>query len=125
MNESDSIALDLQSDAIDAVGARPKVRVTLTKQRLADVLAQHLGLNQCEASEMIERFFAELVRALATGRQVKLADFGRFALRMKPARPGRNPKTGELIPIAPRRVVTFRPSPMLRQRVDGNHRWEG
>jgi integration host factor subunit alpha len=91
--------------------------ITLTRRQLAEVLFRRLGLNKREANEMVARFFAELGRALATGQLVKLAEFGQFIVRTKSARPGRNPKTGQAFPIATRRVVSFRPSLVLRRRV--------
>ena len=80
--------------------------MTLTKAELADLLFEQLGLNKREAKDMVERFFEEIRTALEEGRSVKLSGFGNFQLREKPQRPGRNPKTGEEIPITARRVVT-------------------
>lgn len=91
---------------------------TLTKAELADMLFDSLGLNKREAKDFVDAFFEELRRALECGSSVKLSGFGNFQLRDKPQRPGRNPKTGEEIPIAARRVVTFHPSQKLKQMVD-------
>jgi integration host factor subunit alpha len=77
-----------------------------------------MGLNKREAKEMVDLFFEEIRLALETGEQVKLSGFGNFDLRDKNERPGRNPKTGEEIPISARRVVTFRPGQKLRARVE-------
>jgi integration host factor subunit alpha len=77
-----------------------------------------LGLNKREAKELVEMFFEEIRQALEAGQQVKLSGFGNFDLREKGQRPGRNPKTGEEIPITARRVVTFRPGQKLKARVE-------
>lgn len=90
----------------------------LTKADLAEKLFEELGLNKREAKEMVEMFFEEIKTALSTGKQVKLSGFGNFDLRDKRERPGRNPKTGEEIPISARRVVTFRPGQKLKVRVE-------
>ncbi len=90
----------------------------LTKADLAERLHLDLGLNKREAKEFIEEFFEEVRHALEQGKNVKLSGFGNFLLRDKTARPGRNPKTGEEIPISARRVVTFRPGQKLRARVE-------
>ena len=92
--------------------------MTLTKAELADLLFEQLGLNKREAKDMVERFFEEIRTALEEGRSVKLSGFGNFQLREKPQRPGRNPKTGEEIPITARTVVTFRPGQKLKERVE-------
>ena len=89
----------------------------LTKADLAERLYQELGLNKREAKELVEMFFEEVRTALELGNQVKLSGFGNFDLRDKNQRPGRNPKTGEEIPISARRVVTFRPGQKLKARV--------
>lgn len=90
----------------------------LTKADLADKLFEELGLNKREAKEMVELFFEEIRIALESNNHVKLSGFGNFDLRDKSERPGRNPKTGEEIPITARRVVTFRPGQKLKQRVE-------
>ena len=90
----------------------------LTKADLAEKLYQELGLNKREAKEMVEQFFEEIREALEANESVKLSGFGNFDLRDKKERPGRNPKTGEEIPISARRVVTFRPGQKLRARVE-------
>ena len=93
--------------------------MALSKADLAEQLFDELGLNQREAKELVENFFEEIRGALEAGQQVKLSGFGNFDLREKKQRPGRNPKTGEEIPISPRRVVTFRPGQKLKARVEG------
>lgn len=90
----------------------------LTKADMAEKLFQELGLNKREAKELVEMFFEEVRLSLEDNRQVKLSGFGNFDLRDKSQRPGRNPKTGEEIPITARRVVTFRPGQKLKQRVE-------
>lgn len=90
----------------------------LTKADMAEKLYEELGLNKREAKEIVEMFFEEIRTALETGNQVKLSGFGNFDLRDKNQRPGRNPKTGEEIPISARRVVTFRPGQKLKARVE-------
>lgn len=90
----------------------------LTKAEMAEKLYEELGLNKREAKEIVEMFFEEIRSALEVGSQVKLSGFGNFDLRDKNQRPGRNPKTGEEIPISARRVVTFRPGQKLKARVE-------
>ena len=87
---------------------------TLTKAELAELLFEQVGLNKREAKDMVETFFDEIRDALERGEAVKLSGFGNFQLRDKPQRPGRNPKTGEEIPITARRVVTFHASQKLK-----------
>ena len=93
--------------------------MTLTKAELADLLFEQLGLNKREAKDMVERFFEEIRLALAQGHSVKLSGFGNFQIRRKAPRPGRNPRTGELIPIKARHVVTFHASHKLKALVQG------
>ncbi|HZG21259.1 MULTISPECIES: integration host factor subunit alpha [Herbaspirillum] len=91
---------------------------TLTKAELAELLFEQVGLNKREAKDMVETFFDEIRNALERGEAVKLSGFGNFQLRDKPQRPGRNPKTGEEIPITARRVVTFHASQKLKEMVE-------
>ncbi len=92
--------------------------MTLTKADLADLLFEQVGLNKREAKDMVEAFFEEVRTALEAGDSVKLSGFGNFELRKKSERPGRNPKTGEEIPISARRVVTFHASQKLKSKVE-------
>ena len=92
--------------------------MALTKAEMAEYLFETLGMNKRVAKEMVESFFEEIRGALESGEQVKLSGFGNFDLRDKNQRPGRNPKTGEDIPISARRVVTFRPGQKLKTRVE-------
>ncbi|MFZ1386560.1 MAG: integration host factor subunit alpha [Thiolinea sp.] len=91
---------------------------TLTKADMVEHLYEELGLNKREAKDLVEMFFEEVRLALGQGQSVKLSGFGNFMLRDKTQRPGRNPKTGEDIPVEARRVVTFRPGQKLKQRVE-------
>ena len=92
--------------------------MALTKAEMAEHLFEKLGMNKRDAKELVEAFFEEVREALEDGEQVKLSGFGNFDLRQKNERPGRNPKTGEDIPIKARRVVTFRPGQKLKSRVE-------
>ncbi len=93
---------------------------TLTKAELAEMLFDQVGLNKRESKDMVETFFDEIRGALERGESVKLSGFGNFQLRDKPQRPGRNPKTGEEIPISARRVVTFHASQKLKALIEGD-----
>ena len=90
----------------------------MTKADMAERLFEDVGLNKREAKEFVDAFFDTLRDALQRGQQVKLSGFGNFDLRQKNQRPGRNPKTGEEIPISARTVVTFRPGQKLKERVE-------
>ena len=92
--------------------------MALTKAEIAEALFNQLGLNKREARELVDLFFEEIRGALERGESVKLSGFGNFQLRDKPQRPGRNPKTGEEIPISARRVVTFHASQKLKAMVE-------
>ena len=94
--------------------------MALTKADLAEALFNELGLNKREAKEFVEFFFDHIREPLENGEPLKLSRLGHFGLRKKNPRPGRNPKTGEEIPISARRVVTFRASHKLKERVDQN-----
>ncbi len=91
--------------------------MTLTKATIADHMFQQLGINVREAKDLVDAVFDEIKQALDSGQQVKLSSFGNFNLLKKKQRPGRNPKTGEDVPIASRRVVTFSASRKLKKRV--------
>ncbi len=92
--------------------------MALTKAGMAESLFNEVGLNRREARELVDLFFEELIASLANGKQVKLSGFGNFDLRDKKERPGRNPKTGEKVPIPARRVVIFRAGQKLKARVE-------
>ena len=95
--------------------------MTLTKADLSEILFDRVGLNNREAKDMVEAFFEEIRNALENGDSIKLSGFGNFELRKKSERPGRNPKTGEEIPIKARRVVTFHASQKLKSNVEENY----
>lgn len=95
--------------------------MALTKAEVAEHLYEKVGLNKRDAKDMVEIFFEEIRETLESGEQVKLSGFGNFDLRVKSERPGRNPKTGEDIPISARKVVTFRPGQKLKSRVENGN----
>lgn len=92
--------------------------MALTKADIANRLFEEIGLTKRESKEVVELFFQQICEALANGQQVKISGFGNFELHDKNERPGRNPKTGEMIPVSARRVVTFRSGQKLRARVE-------
>ncbi|MCW9709681.1 integration host factor subunit alpha [Avibacterium sp. 21-586] len=92
--------------------------MTLTKVELADSLIEKYNLNKRDAKLLVESFFEEIRVALENRQDVKLSGFGNFELRDKASRPGRNPKTGESVPVSARRVVVFKPGQKLRSRVE-------
>lgn len=94
---------------------------TLTRMDLTEAVFREVGLSRNESSALVDSVLQHISDALVTGQQVKISSFGTFSLRDKNARLGRNPKTGEEVPISPRRVLTFRPSHIMKERViDGN-----
>ncbi|MCW7536854.1 integration host factor subunit alpha [Aquabacterium sp. A7-Y] len=93
---------------------------TLTKAELADLLFERLGLNKRESKDMVEAFFEIIHESLVSGEDVKLSGYGNFQIRRKAPRPGRNPRTGEAIPIKARNVVTFHASHKLKGVVQGD-----
>ena len=99
---------------------------TLTRADLTEAVFQAVGLSRTDSAQMVEDMLAEVCGAMARGETVKLSSFGTFAVRQKSQRMGRNPKTGDEVPIAPRRVLVFRPSHVLKatingQEIDPNH----
>ena len=92
---------------------------TLTRADLADALHREVGLSRIDSSRLVEQILDHMCDALAEGENVKISGFGTFVLRNKGERIGRNPKTGVEVPIAPRRVLTFRASQMMRERIVG------
>jgi len=98
---------------------------TLTKAELAELLFERLGLNKRESKDMVEAFFEIIHASLVSGEDVKLSGFGNFNIRRKAPRPGRNPRTGESIPIKARNVVTFHASHKLKGIVQGEIPVEG
>jgi len=94
---------------------------TLTRMDLSEAVFREVGLSRNESAQLVETVLDEMSDALVRGEQVKISSFGTFSVREKTARIGRNPKTGEEVPISPRRVLTFRPSHLMKDRVaDGN-----
>ena len=89
----------------------------LTKAELAEMLYEEIGLNKREAKDMVNAFFDIVTDSLVMGNEVKVSGFGNFQVRHKSGRPGRNPRTGEVVAISPRRVVTFQASAKLREQV--------
>lgn len=90
---------------------------TMTRADLAEALHKHIGLSRAESSNLVEGILRHMCASLSHGANVKLSGFGSFILRDKGERVGRNPKTGIEVPIAPRRVLTFRPSQTMRERI--------
>lgn len=94
---------------------------TLTRMDLSEAVFREVGLSRNESAQLVESVLDHMSDALVEGQQVKISSFGTFSVRDKTARIGRNPKTGEEVPINPRRVLTFRPSHLMKDRVaDGN-----
>jgi integration host factor subunit alpha len=102
---------------IARIGRETGLNGTLTRADLADVVHRNLGLSRAESAQFVERVLHHMCHALAQGQNVKISGFGSFILRDKGERVGRNPKTGVEVPIAPRRVMTFRASQILRDRI--------
>lgn len=96
---------------------------TLTRMDLTEAVFREVGLSRNESATLVDSVLQHVSDALAQGEQVKISSFGTFSVRDKNARVGRNPKTGEEVPISPRRVLTFRPSHLMKERVaEGNRR---
>lgn len=96
---------------------------TLTRMDLSEAVFHEVGLSRNESAELVESVLQHMSDALVRGESVKISSFGTFSVRTKSARMGRNPKTGDEVPIEPRRVLTFRPSHLMKERVDaGNKR---
>ena len=90
---------------------------TLTRMDLSEAVFREVGLSRNESADLVERVLAMMSDALAAGEQVKISSFGTFSVRAKKERIGRNPKTGQEVPITPRRVLTFRPSHLMKDKV--------
>lgn len=91
---------------------------TVTRAHLSEAVYQEVGLSRNESAELVEAVLDEIADALAQGETVKISSFGTFSVRQKGQRVGRNPKTGEEVPILPRRVLVFRPSQVLKSRIN-------
>jgi integration host factor subunit alpha len=92
---------------------------TLTRAELAERLNREIGLSRAESADLVEQVLGAIADALVAGQNVKLSSFGSFLLREKGQRVGRNPKTGVVVPIEPRVTLSFRPSQILRQKING------
>lgn len=95
---------------------------TLTRMDLSEAVFREVGLSRNESAELVESVLEHVSDALVAGESVKISSFGTFSVRSKNERIGRNPKTGEEVPIAPRRVLTFRPSHLMKDRVDSGNK---
>ena len=95
---------------------------TLTRLDLSEAVFREVGLSRNDSAQLVESVLTHMSDALVKGEQVKISSFGTFSVRDKAARVGRNPKTGEEVPISPRRVLTFRPSHLMKDRVAGGNR---
>lgn len=95
---------------------------TLTRMDLSEAVFREVGLSRNESAQLVETVLAHMSDALVAGETVKISSFGTFNVRHKTARVGRNPKTGEEVPISPRRVLTFRPSHLMKERVAQGNR---
>ena len=95
---------------------------TLTRMDLSEAVFAEVGLSRNESAQLVESVLGHMADALVEGEQVKISSFGTFSVRDKAARVGRNPKTGEEVPISPRRVLTFRPSQLMKERVASGNR---
>ena len=95
---------------------------TLTRMDLSEAVFREVGLSRNESSDLVESVLDHVSDALVAGESVKISSFGTFSIRSKNERIGRNPKTGEEVPIAPRRVLTFRPSHLMKDRVDSGNK---
>ena len=124
-NPTDVPEMDPPEAASDRVILPTLETPTLTKAELADLLFDRLGLNKRESKDMVEAFFEIVHGTLVDGQDVKLSGFGNFNIRRKAPRPGRNPRTGESIPIKARQVVTFHASHKLKAIVQGESPAEG
>lgn len=91
---------------------------TITRADLSEAVYQKVGLSRTESADLVEMFLQEVITRLESGETVKLSSFGSFSVRQKNQRIGRNPKTGEEVPIAPRRVLVFKPSNVLKDKIN-------
>ena len=110
--ESDTLHMDFTVESLETPA--------LTKAQLAELLFEQIGLNKRESKDMIDAFFDLISDSLVDGQDVKISSFGNFQIRTKAPRPGRNPRTGEAIPIQARRVVTFHASHKLKELIQGD-----
>ena len=99
------------------MGARRMSEKTLTRMDLSEAVFREVGLSRNESAQLVESVLQHISDALVDGQTVKISSFGTFSVRDKAARVGRNPKTGQEVPISPRRVLSFRPSHLMKDRV--------
>jgi integration host factor subunit alpha len=116
----DALTATLQQDDTMDFAVESLETPALTKAQLAELLFEQIGLNKRESKDMIDAFFDLISDSLVEGKDVKISGFGNFQIRTKAPRPGRNPRTGEAIPIDARRVVTFHASHKLKEQIQGN-----
>jgi integration host factor subunit alpha len=102
------------------IGKRDMSGKTVTRADLCEAVYQKVGLSRTESADLVELVLDEISACIVRGESVKLSSFGSFLVRSKGERVGRNPKTGEEVPIAPRRVMVFKPSNVLKQRINGS-----
>lgn len=95
---------------------------TLTRMDLSEAVFREVGLSRNDSADLVESVLQSMSDVLARGETVKISSFGTFSVRSKAARVGRNPKTGDEVPISPRRVLTFRPSHLMKDRVASGHK---
>jgi integration host factor subunit alpha len=121
LDDSDQAILSMTDPTRQDAVILPSLETpTLTKAELAELLFDRIGLNKRESKDIVEAFFELLHEALVKGKEVKLSGFGNFVIREKGSRPGRNPRTGEAVPIKARNVVTFHSSNKLKAIVQGD-----
>jgi len=94
---------------------------TITRAQLSEAIYQEVGLSRNESADLLEMVLSEITGALLKGEPVKISSFGSFSVRQKGQRIGRNPKTGDEVPILPRKVLVFRPSQLLKARIRQGH----
>jgi integration host factor subunit alpha len=114
---SDIDSLILSAHLLEKIRGDGMGDKTLTRMDLSEAVFREVGLSRNESASLVESVLQHMSDALASGETVKISSFGTFSIRDKSARVGRNPKTGEEVPISPRRVLTFRPSHLMKDRV--------
>lgn len=107
------------NNTFKALGELGMTGKTVTRAELAEAVYETVGLSRLESASLVETILDEMADALVTGESVKISSFGSFSVRQKGERIGRNPKTGQEVPISPRRVLIFRPSHVLKDRING------
>ncbi|MBZ8132507.1 integration host factor subunit alpha [Afifella sp. IM 167] len=115
--QANTVPTDAEEACVEATETRPGGR-TITRADLAEAVYRELGLSRTESAAMVEMVLAEISDTIVGGETVKLSSFGSFLVRSKGQRVGRNPKTGKEVPIPPRRVTVFKPSNIMKQRIN-------